>query len=62
MKPTIGRIVHFIAHEDCGSETYAAIVTKVHSETVVDLATLGTQSLYFQTGVANKHAAAPDNR
>lgn len=40
MKPTVGRIVHYYgkdAYGDNGEGPYAALVTKVHSDTCVNL-------------------------
>lgn len=54
MKPTIGRIVHFIAPASEGGLTYAAIVTEVGADGAGDkigLCTFGPGSLYFHHAV-----------
>lgn len=54
MKPTIGRIVHYRAHHDCGGETYAGIITRVSADptdTKVDLVTFGPNSIYHNHNV-----------
>ena len=37
MKPSIGRIVHFVNKRGLGTEIFPAIITSVHSDTVVNL-------------------------
>ncbi|MBN8995930.1 MAG: hypothetical protein J0H94_11955 [Rhizobiales bacterium] len=39
MKPTVGRIVHFYRRSPGAPEPSAAIITKVHSDTIVNLMT-----------------------
>jgi hypothetical protein len=66
MKPTIGRMVHYVPPQDCKGKTtldlYAAVIVKVNPgiqpagdyggcDETVELATLGPNSLYFQHGV-----------
>lgn len=60
MQPTIGRVVHFFppASEQRGDhEFYAAIVTYVHDDGTVSLATFGQQSLYFHQRVPHEDIA-----
>lgn len=59
MKPTIGRIVHFRAPQDCGGEIYAGIVVKVNEDETVNLMTFGTGSVYAQNGVPFSEDGAP---
>lgn len=49
MRPTVGRIVHFVAP---GEGTRAAIVTRVADDDVVDLAAFGRDALSFHHNVA----------
>jgi len=49
VKPTIGRIVHFTGTTD--KETYPGIVVEVLDNGLVNLATFGKGSLYFNQGV-----------
>lgn len=54
-KPTIGRVVEFTAfrgHEESERDAYAAIITKVYPDGVVDLVTFGPNSFYFQHRIA----------
>lgn len=50
-KPTVGRIVHYQAKE--GQEPHAAIITRVHSDTCVNLVVfdLGTQASCVETSI-----------
>lgn len=53
MKPSLGRIVHYRAPQECGGETYAAIVVRVHDDgTTCDLVTFGPHSMYHNNGIA----------
>ena len=53
MFPSIGRIVHYQAHGSPDgthkSEPRAAIVTKVHNETCVDLCVINPTGFFFNT-------------
>ena len=59
MYPTLGRIVHFMAPDDCGGETYAGIIVATYAnglrpggvEDKVDLVTFGPSSFYHNNGV-----------
>ncbi len=69
MKPSIGRIVHFVPPRDCKGEStleaYASMISKVNgfglpglpAEETVELVTFGPNSLYFQHQVP--FAASP---
>lgn len=52
-KPTIGRIVHYQDHGSPDgthkSEPRAAIITKVHSDTCVDLCGLNPTGMFFNS-------------
>lgn len=52
MKPTLGRIVHFVPPQECvGPKSltmYAAIIAQVNDNDTCELATVGPNSLYFQ--------------
>lgn len=53
-EPTLGRIVLFTSfrgHEEKELDEYAALITKVHHNGVVDLATFGSSSLYHKTSI-----------
>lgn len=56
-KPSVGRIVHYQAYNEKGECAYAAIVTRVNEDETIDLATFGSNSLYFQPKV--KYSAEP---
>lgn len=53
--PRIGQIVHYRSFGTPGgeyeSECRAAIVTRVHSETIVGLAVLNPTGLFFDAGI-----------
>jgi hypothetical protein len=56
MKPSIGRIVHYVAYGTPGGEYKAgahraAVVTQVHSDTCVDLCILNPTGLFFGTSL-----------
>jgi len=54
-KPSIGRIVHYVAYGTPGGEYKpehrAAVVTAVHSDTCVSLCVLNPTGLFFQTSL-----------
>lgn len=55
MKPTIGRIVHYRAPEDCGGAVYPGLVVAVHEGDgpgfpKLDLVTFGPSSIYHNNG------------
>lgn len=55
MKPTVGRIVYYKSYGTPNGEfkpdDRAAIITQVHSDTVVDLCVLNPTGLYFNQKV-----------
>lgn len=53
----VGDDVHFTG--DDGSGPYAAKVTGVHEDLVVDIVTFGPRSIYFQLGVPFNGDAKP---
>lgn len=73
MKPTPGRIVHFVPPQECTAEKtlafYPAIITQVnppvaHSPVALqpetcELATFGPNSLYFQHGIPFSETLKP---
>ncbi len=56
MKPTVGRIVHFVPPQECTAEKtlafYASIIAQVNADGTCELATFGPNSLYFQHSIA----------
>jgi hypothetical protein len=61
MKPSVGRIVHYVSYGTPGgeykSECRAAIITKVHSDTVVDLCVLNPTGMFFNTSVPSNEGS-----
>jgi hypothetical protein len=55
MKPTVGRIVYYKSFGTPGgeyqSEDRAAIITKVHNDTCIDLCVFNPTGLFFNTSV-----------
>jgi hypothetical protein len=53
--PTVGRIVHYQSYGSPGgeyvSEPRAAIITKVHNATCVDLCVLNPEGMFFNRSV-----------
>lgn len=54
VKPTVGRIVHYLSHGSPNgehvSEVRAAIITKVQSDDMVCLAVLNPTGMFFNMG------------
>lgn len=59
MKPTLGRTVHYVAPAERGGEEYAGIITRVLSNTRVDLVTFGSVSIYHNLGVEFSELPTP---
>jgi hypothetical protein len=60
MKPTIGRIVHFI--EQDGAKPLPAVITEVHSDTCVNLSVIPNvehKSPHLVTSVTNHEGSQP---
>ena len=55
MKPSVGRVVHYVSYGTPGGEypsvCRAAVVTQVHQPTIVDLCVLNPEGLFFNKGV-----------
>jgi hypothetical protein len=55
MKPTVGRMVYYKSYGTPGgeyqSEDRAAIITRVHTDTCVDLCVFNPTGLFFNTSV-----------
>lgn len=55
MQPTVGRIVYYKSYGTLNgeyrSENRAAIITAVHSDTVIDLAVFNPTGMFFNTNV-----------
>lgn len=55
MKPTVGRIVHYLSYGTPGgeyqSEARAAIITAVHPDETVDLCVLNPTGMFFNRNV-----------
>jgi hypothetical protein len=54
MKPSVGRIVHYVAYGTPGGEYKAgahraAIVTQVHSDSCIDICIINPTGLFFAT-------------
>jgi hypothetical protein len=67
MKPTVGRIVHYFI-EDANRQTpgmgqgpYAAIITRVHSDVVVDLMVLQPADVRHAGSVIKLEEASEDS-
>ncbi len=63
MTPTIGRIVLYQAHGSPDgthkSEPRAAIVTKVHNETCVDLCVINPSGFFFNQSCCSDESESP---
>lgn len=64
MKPSIGRIVHYVAYGTPGGEYKAeahraAIITQVHTDTCVDICILNPTGLFFTTSAQFNGDAEP---
>lgn len=53
MKPTVGRIVHYIPAFKDGGGNFAAIITRVWHETEVDLLVVKSNSFSFEHSVTS---------
>lgn len=57
MKPTVGRIVHYVSYGTPGgeytSQNRAAVVTAVHGEFCVDLCVLNPEGFFFNRSVTH---------
>jgi len=55
MKPSVGRIVHYVSYGtpngEYKAECRAAIITQVFSDTVVSLCVLNPSGLFFNTSI-----------
>lgn len=67
MKPTVGRIVHYYVEDPhkqtsgMGQGPYAAIVTRVHSDVIVDLMVLQPADVRHAGNVIKLEEAAEDS-
>lgn len=63
MDPSIGRVVHYQAHGSPNgqhkSEPRAAIITRVHNATCVDLCVLNPTGLFFNSSCVEGSPEAP---
>lgn len=66
MKPTVGRIVHYyvedVTRQTCamGDGPYAAIITRVHSDAIVDLMVLSPADMRHAGQVAKLEEASDE--
>lgn len=62
-KPSVGRIVHYQSHGSPNgqhkSEPRAAIITRVHNDTCVDLCVVNPNGMYFDSSTCFDAEAGP---